>query len=99
TGVSLEAPCPQVELEPGEPVSAHLVLARLRQRHALCAAQHRAYASQQLAGTERLGEICVRSEFETHDAVGLVAHASQHDYRNGGTVAERAHDRHAILAG
>src|SRR5208282_5064591 len=67
----------QVESPAGEGAArAQLPVRRAR---LLPAAQDRADAGQELARIARLGQIVVGAEFETDDAVGLLAHGAQHD--------------------
>jgi hypothetical protein len=49
------------------------------------------------ARAEGLGEIVVGAQLEAHHAVGLVDAAGEHDDRDGGLVAQRARERHAVL--
>ena len=93
-----QAPRTQVELELGKSVGANLSLARLCERRALRASQYSPNTRQELAGTERLGQVIVGAELEPHDAISFIAHASQHDNRYRRLFAQRPGDRHAVLA-
>jgi hypothetical protein len=52
----------------------------------------------QFARAERLRNIVVGAEFESHDTIGLLVHAGEHDDRNRSLLAQAARDRHAVLA-
>ena len=54
---------------------------RLAVARAVGAAQHRIDPGQQFTRVERLGEIVVRADFETDDAIGLVPLGGEHDHR------------------
>jgi hypothetical protein len=49
----------------------------------LDATQQRRQARHHLTDPERLGEVVVRPDSQTHEDVGLLVAGSQHQYRNG----------------
>ena len=62
------------------------------------AAQHGADARQQLARTERLGEVVVGAQLQAHDAVGLLGAAGEDDDRDLRLGAQLTQQLHAVLA-
>src|SRR5512134_1785140 len=90
-----EPPRVEIELPTVKAIGAYPVgpaLAHL----ATTPAEHGANARKQLSRAERLGEIVVGAELETHHAVGFVAPAGEHNDRNRRFVAQPARKPHAV---
>jgi hypothetical protein len=60
--------------------------------------EHGLDPSDQLPRRERLGDVVVGAELETHDAVGFLAERGQHDHRPPPRRTDPAHDRQAVDA-
>lgn len=60
------------------------------------AAQDRAQARRQLARRAGLGDVIVRAELETHDAVDVVAARGEHDHRYAARLPDAAQRFHAV---
>jgi hypothetical protein len=95
--IALEPAGSQVELEFGESIGANLAALGLCDSSALRPSQHCADARQQLTGAEGLGQIVICTELESHDAVGFIADAGEHDNRYCRLVAECPDQGHAIF--
>src|SRR3954452_16487846 len=89
----------QVELPAGEALGAALIAARRQElgRH-LVATQDGTDAGEQLARSERLGEVIVGTELERHDAIGFRLAAADDDDRRLAVLAQLPRELQAFLA-
>ena len=62
------------------------------------ATEHRAYARDQLLGTERLGHVVIGTQLEADQLVGLSGAGGQHDDGHGPVAAERSSHVEAVDA-
>ena len=65
----------------------------------LGSAQNRPDPGHQLLGTERLGQVIVRAQLQSHELVGLVAPGRQHDDGHRVVLAQPSRDVEAVQAG